>query len=238
MIVIEYIKPFISLVLLVSIHLFLGKLILQKSSSLVINFFAGYSLIYIGFVTSNFFSNKEIFIFLLIMILLLLSYIYLRNKNKNFLINIKSLIFCQILISPLYIYSLNLPQLNWDDYATWLPNTFFIYENLALPNRDNLNLWSAHPSYPYGFPIIISILNIINLNFIENLDLFLNIFIFSTFFLILKSEENFHIKSIIFSLIKLLPLLIFSILIINCKCLLVVRSSFILCLHNKKLIWT
>lgn len=240
MIVIEYVKPFISLVLLVSIHLFLGKLILQKSSSLVINFFAGYSLIYIGFVTSNFFSNKEIFIFLLIMILLLLSYIYLRNKNKNFLINIKSLIFCQILISPLYIYSLNLPQLNWDDYATWLPNTFFIYENLALPNRDNLNLWSAHPSYPYGFPIIISILNIINLNFIENLAPFLNIFIFSTFFLILKSEENFHIKSIIFSLIKLLPLLIFSILIINSKgvfsagpdlllcilCLLYIRNSY------------
>ena len=241
MIVIEYIKPFISLVFLVTIHVFLGKLILQKSSSFVINFFAGYSLIYIGFITSTFVSNKVIFIFLILIILLLLSYIYLKNKNKNFFINTKSLIFCQILILPLYIYSLNLPQLNWDDYATWLPNAFFIYENFALPNRDNLNSLSAVPSYPYGFPIIISVLNIINFNFVENLAPFLNIFIFSTFFLILKNEENFQIKSIFFSLVKLLPLLIFSILIINSKgvfsagpdlllcilCLLYVRNSYV-----------
>ena len=117
----------------------------------------------------------------------------------------------------MYIYSLNLPQLNWDDYATWLPNTFFIYENLALPNANNLNSLSSHPSYPYGFPIILSVLNVINLDFIENLAPFLNIFIFSIFFLILKRDKNIEKISDFLSLIKLLPLLIFSILIINSK---------------------
>ncbi len=230
MIVIEYIKPFISLALLVSIHLYLGNVILQRSSSLVINFFAGYSCLYLGFITYAYLSNKVLFIFFILTILSILTYFYFKKKDKNFFINIKSLILCQILIFPLYVYSFSLPQLNWDDYATWLPNTFFIYENLAFPNSENLNSWSAHPSYPYGFPIILSIINMINLNFTENLGPFLNIFIFSTFLLILKREDNSHTMPIFFSLIKLLPLLILSILIINSKGVFSAGPDLLLCI--------
>ena len=76
MFVIEYIKPFISLSLLVPLHLLLGKLVLQKSPSLVINFFAGYSLLYLGFMASAFFSNKSLFISLVIIFFLYLRFFF------------------------------------------------------------------------------------------------------------------------------------------------------------------
>ena len=77
---------------------------------------------------------------------------------------------------------------------------------------------------------MLSIFNFINLSFFENSAAFLNVFIFSTFFLILKPDNKNNFTEDVIRMINLLPLLIISMLIINSKGIFSAGPDLLLCI--------
>ena len=154
---------------------FIGYFSLSSSTHGIGYFFTGYGAIYALFLISAELNTNIIFyIFPLFLIVLFVC----RFNTFDFSIfqyDLKSFFSAQIIISPFLIYTLFINNLNWDDYATWLPNAYYIFEYGHLPINSLQSIYSSHPSYPYAFPIFIGIINKINGHFYENVGPIFNV---------------------------------------------------------------
>jgi hypothetical protein len=226
----EQIILILSCYLLLFISYFIGYFLLSTSINAIGYVFTGYGFIYILFLTSAIIKTNIVFYLCPLFLIGLCAY---RFDSFDFSIlkcDIKRFFIAQIIISPFLIYTLFLNNLNWDDYATWLPNAYYIYEHGHLPKSSMQSIHSSHPTYPYAFPIFVGIINKINGHFYENVAPIFNVIFLSLILTFTISNKKINFSEIFLKQLYLIPVLLLAVLIMNTKGIFGAGADLIICL--------
>lgn len=73
-----------------------------------------------------------------------------QNRRLGF----RSLALAAGLCLPLLVIAATIPAVMYDEFAQWLPNARFVYDQGFFPDFTHPNLLSVRPAYPYGGPLI------------------------------------------------------------------------------------
>lgn len=226
----EQIILLLSCYFLLFLSYLIGFIILSKNVNGIVFIFSGYSFIYVVFLFSAFINSNFIFYFSPIFLI----GIFLYRLNSLPLITLKNdfikILIAQIIISPFLIYTLFLNNLNWDDYATWLPNAYYIFEHGHLPKNGIVSVESAHPSYPYAFPIFIGLVNQINGHFHENIAPMFNVIFLSLIITLVIPNKTTKTLELVLKQIYLIPFLLLAVLIMNSKGIFGAGPDLIICM--------
>ena len=226
----EQILLLLTCYLLFFICYLIGCLLLSSSSNGIGYIFSGYGFIYIIFLFSALLNTNMVFYLSFLFLLGLFCYRLSSLPLSIFKYDIKSFLSAQIIISPFLIYTFFLNNLNWDDYATWLPNAYYIFEHGHIPKKDVHSIYSSHPAYPYAFPIFIGMINKINGHFYENIAATLNVIFLSTILTFSVFNSNIKFLKIFLKQVYFIPIILFAVLIMNSKGIFGAGPDLILCI--------
>ena len=226
----EQILLLLSCYLLFFICYLIGYLLLSSSVNGIGYMFSGYGFIYILFLFSALLNTNIVFYLSSLFLIGLFCYRLNSFPLSTFKYDFKSFISAQIIISPFLIYTFFLNNLNWDDYATWLPNAYYVFEYGHLPRKGVQSIYSSHPSYPYAFPIFIGIINKINGHFYENVSATLNVIFLSSILTFSVFNRNIKFVKIFLKQVYFIPIILFAVLIMNSKGIFGAGPDLILCI--------
>lgn len=82
------------------------------------------------------------------------------------------------LSAPLILLITDMVPSQWDESVTWLPNARFLFDHDGFPTRQNPNLLSGYPAYPYGIPTVAYLASRITGRFVENAAALFNVVLF------------------------------------------------------------
>ena len=226
----EQIILILSCYLLLFLSYFIGYFLFSTSTNGIGYVFTGYGFIYIFFLTSALINTNIIFYLSPLFLIALFVCRFNAFDLSIFKYDMKSFLSAQIIISPFLIYTLFLNNLNWDDYATWLPNSYYIFEYGHLPKNSMKSIYSSHPTYPYAFPIFVGIINKVNGHFYENVAPIFNVVFLSLILTLNISNNKTNFSQIFVKQIYLIPVLLLAVLIMNTKGVFGAGPDLIICL--------
>ena len=82
------------------------------------------------------------------------------------------------LSAPLILLITDMVPSQWDELTTWLPNARFLFDHDGFPTRQNPNLLSGYPAYPYGISTVTYLVSRITGRFVENAAALFNVVLF------------------------------------------------------------
>ena len=226
----EQILLLLSCYFLLFISYFIGCLLLSSSSNGIGYIFSGYGLIYLLFLLSALLNTNIVFYLISLFLLGLFFYRFNSLPVSVFKYDIKSFLSAQIIISPFLIYTFFLNNLNWDDYATWLPKAYYIFEHGHLPKKSIQSIYTSFPAYPFAFPIFIGIINKINGHFYENVAPMFNVIFLSLILTFSILNKNINFFQIMFKQIYIIPIMLLAVLIMNTKGIFGAGPDLIICM--------
>ena len=226
----EQILLLLSCYLLVFICYLIGCILLSPKFNGIGYIFSGYGFIYILFLFSALLNTNIIFYLSSLFLIGVFCYRLTSLPLSIFKYDIKSFLSAQIIISPFLIYTFFLNNLNWDDYATWLPNAYYIFEHGHLPKKSVESVYSSFPAYPYAFPIFIGVINKINGHFYENVAPIFNVIFLSLILTFSVLNKNINFFQILLKQIYVIPIILFAVLIMNSKGIFGAGADLIICI--------